>query len=63
MLVVTVNVRKHGDFNKKRALVKKTKEVLVEVLILAPEHVTIQLREDDEDIGIEGILLADVSNK
>jgi phenylpyruvate tautomerase PptA (4-oxalocrotonate tautomerase family) len=35
MLVVTVNVRKHGDINKKRALVKKIKEVLVEVLRLA----------------------------
>jgi phenylpyruvate tautomerase PptA (4-oxalocrotonate tautomerase family) len=35
MLVVTVNVRKHGDINKKRPLVKKTKEVLVEVLRLA----------------------------
>jgi phenylpyruvate tautomerase PptA (4-oxalocrotonate tautomerase family) len=35
MPVVTVNVRKHGDFSKKRALVKKTKEVFVEVLRLA----------------------------
>jgi 4-oxalocrotonate tautomerase family enzyme len=61
MPVVTVNTRKQNDIEKKRKLVKKITDALNEVYGVPKEHVTIQLREDnDEDIGIGGVLLADM---
>ena len=60
MPVIQVSILKGGSVEKKRKLVSKLTEVMVETWGVPKEAVTIHLREDDpENVGVGGVLFVD----
>jgi 4-oxalocrotonate tautomerase len=60
MPILQVNVMKQPDVEKKRKLVAKLTDALVEVYGAPRETVVVMIKEDDlENVGIGGILVMD----
>lgn len=60
MPVIQVNALKQPDIDKKRKMVMKLTDVMVEVYGVPKESVTIMIKEDDpENVGIGGVLALD----
>jgi len=57
---ITVSVMRQSDVDKKRRLVAKLTEVIVESYGVPKEAVTVEIRENEpENVGVGGVLLAD----
>ena len=60
MPVITVNVLKQSDVDKKRKLVEKLTDTIVEVYGVPKEAVIVQIQEGEpENVGLGGELLLD----
>jgi len=60
MPVIQVNALKQPDIEKKRKIVMKLTEVMVEVYGVPRESVVVMIKEDElENVGLGGILALD----
>ena len=60
MPVIQVNALKQPDIDKKRKMVMKLTDVMVEVYGLPRESVVIMIKEDElENVGLGGMLALD----
>jgi 4-oxalocrotonate tautomerase len=60
MPVIQVNAFKQPDIDKKRQLVAKLADIMVELYEVPRESVTVMIKEDEpENVGIGGILALD----
>jgi len=60
MPVIQVNAMKQPDIDKKRKLVRKLTDAIVDIYGVPQEAVTIIIREDElENVGIGGMLALD----
>jgi len=60
MPVILVNVLKQPDVNKKRKLVERLTDAMVEVYGAPREAVVVTIKEDEpENVGIGGVLAMD----
>ncbi len=60
MPVIQVNALKQPDVNKKRQLVARLADVMVEVYGVPRESVIVMIKEDEpENVGLGGVLALD----
>ena len=60
MPVIQVNAFKQPDIDKKRRLVAKLADIMVELYDVPRESVTVMIKEDEpENVGIGGMLALD----
>jgi 4-oxalocrotonate tautomerase len=60
MPVIQVNVLKQPDIEKKKKLVAKLTDVMVEVYGVPRESVVVMIKEDErENVGLGGVLALD----
>jgi 4-oxalocrotonate tautomerase len=60
MPVIQVNTFKQPDINKKRKMVEKFADIMVELYGVPRESVIVMIKEDDpENVGIGGVLALD----
>lgn len=60
MPVIQVNALKQPDINKKRKLVEKLADIMVELYDVPRDSIIVMIKEDEpENVGIGGVLALD----